>query len=479
MNLQHEVRPNVLQIEQSLTADSRHTTTNERLSSYLAENHAMTTRVSRRRFLQHASLAGGAGLVGGYFSARAVAASRSPNEKLNIAAVGTANRAMADIRGVAGENIVALADVDANYLEAAAHRFPAARKYRDFRVMLEREAEKIDAVVVGTPDHTHAPAAAMALRLGKPVYCEKPLTHTVYEARLLSRLAKKKKVATQLGTQIHAGDNYRRVVELVQSGVIGPIKEVHVWSSARYSGVHFTLGMPAPDYLNWDLWLGPAPQRPYSEGVHPHRWRNFWDYGNGAIGDFGCHYMDLAHWALKLRYPTRISAEGPPVDSVATPAWLIVHYEYPARGDLPPVKLTWYDSGRQPAILKSLKTADGKPVRFSSGQLFIGRDGMILSDYSRRVLLPAEKFAHFQPPKPSIPKSIGHHAEWLRAIRTGAPTTCNFDYSGALTEAVLLGTVAYRSGETIEWDGPRFRILNAPAAQALLHCEYRKGWTLG
>lgn len=438
----------------------------------------MTNRVSRRRFLRQSVFAGSAAIYGGYFSSASAAPGRSVNERLNIAAVGTANRAMADIRGVAQENIVALADVDANFLGAVAKQFPAARTYRDFRTMLQQEAERIDAVVVGTPDHTHAPAAAMALQLGKPVYCEKPLTHTVHEARVLSQLARAKNLATQLGTQIHAGENYRRVVELVQSGAVGPIQEVHVWCAARYSGVHFTTGTAPPDNLNWDLWLGPAPQRPYSDGVHPRLWRSFWDYGNGAIGDFGCHYMDLAFWALKLRHPTRVRAAGPPVDPVATPSWLIVDYDFPARDDLPPVKLTWYDSGKRPPVLATLKASNGKPVNFGSGQLFVGKDGMILSDYTRHMLLPADKFADFKPPSRSIPKSIGHHAEWLHAVRTGAPTTCNFDYSGALTEVVLLGTVAYRSGETLEWDGPGFRVTNSPKAQAMLHREYRKGWLL-
>ncbi len=437
-----------------------------------------SSRVSRRRFLHNVSALSAATLCGGYFTSRSIAESRSPNERLNIAAVGTANRALADIQGVAKENLVALDDVDANYLGVASRRFPAARTYRDFRVMLESESEKIDAVVVGTPDHTHAPAAAMALRLGKPVYCEKPLTHTVQEARVLTRLAQEQNVATQLGTQIHAGSNYRRVVELVRGGAIGSVREAHVWCSARYSGVHFTSGTPVPNYLDWDLWQGPAQKRPYSAGLHPKRWRSFWDYGNGAIGDFGCHYMDLAFWALKLKYPTKISAEGPPVDPVATPPWLVVHYEYPARGDMPPVRLTWYDSGRRPTLLASLKGPDGKPINWASGQLFVGSKGMIVSDYGRHMLLPADKFAGFKPPEHSLPDSIGHHAEWIHAIKTGAKTTCDFSYSGPLTEAVLLGAVAYRSGESLDWDGQRFRVTNSAKAQQMLHHEYRKGWTL-
>jgi predicted dehydrogenase len=433
----------------------------------------MSQNLSRRRFLGQL----GAGAVtAGYFSSSATAkAAPSPGERLNIAAVGSSHRAGADIAGVSGENIVAIADVDAKLLERGAAKYASARRYRDFRKMLEAEEDKIDAVVVGTPDHTHAPAAAMAMRMGKHVYCEKPLTHTVYETRTLRNLAKEKKLVTQMGTQIHAGDNYRRVVELVRAGVIGPIREVHVWASARYNGAHFTTGTPAPDYLDWDLWLGPTQARPYSDGVHPGKWRGFWQFGTGALGDFGCHYMDLAHWALGLTAPTRISAEGPPVNPVSTPEWLVVHYDYPARGNQPPVKLTWYDSGRQPELLSTLKPSNGKP--FNSGQLFVGTEGMILSDYTRYYLLPEEKFANVKPDH-SIPKSIGHHAEWIQAIKTGGNTTCNFDYSGALTESVLLGTVAYRSGKTLEWDSDKFQITNAPDAQDMLHIEYRKGWTL-
>jgi predicted dehydrogenase len=318
----------------------------------------------------------------------------------------------------------------------------------------------------------------MALRLGKHVYCEKPLTHTVFEARTLAELAKEKKLTTQMGTQIHAGDNYRRVVELVQAGAIGPIREVHVWVDVNYSGAKFTTGTPTPPGLDWDLWLGPATLRPYSEGCHPFNWRRFWDYGTGGLGDFGCHYMDLVHWALDLRAPTKVSAQGPEVDSVSTPPWVIVAYEYPARAKLPPVKLTWYDGGKRPEVLSSLKRKDGAPLDFRSGQLFVGEQGMIVSDYGRHLLLPEEKFADYKRPEPTIPSSIGHHQEWLQAIRTGGVTTCNFDYSGALTEAVMLGVVSYRSGQALEWDAAKLKVTNAPESQQFVHKEYRKGWTL-
>jgi predicted dehydrogenase len=443
------------------------------------------TSIHRREFL--ARSAGAAALSAGYFvNPSRGEDSKSPNEKLNIAAIGATGRAGADIHGVASQTIVAIADVDQNLLEKGGAAFPDARRYRDFRVMLEKEAEKIDAVVVGTPDHTHAPAAAMAMRLGKHVYCEKPLTHTVYEARVLANLAKEHKLVTQMGTQIHAGDNYRRVVELVQSGAIGKVREAHVWVGVNYTGRHYGPAQPAPKNLDWDLWLGPAPQRPYSESViggkteviHPFNWRWFWEYGTGGLGDFGCHYMDLVHWALELRAPTKISADGPAPHPESTTAGLMVKYEYPARGDLPPVALTWYDGGRRPEILDSLKGTDGKPLNWGSGQLFVGERGMIISDYGRHLLLPVEKFADFKRPDPFIPRSIGHHNEWIEAVKTGGPTTCNFDYSGALTEAVLLGVAAYRSGQTIEWDAANLKVTNALAAQEFIHKEYRKGWTL-
>lgn len=436
----------------------------------------MTHRINRRQFV--ASSVGAAAAVGYHVGQAPAEESKSPNERLNLASVGVMQRAGANLRGVESQNIVALADVDRNFLAQAGARYPQARRYRDYRVMLEKEADRLDGVLVSTPDHNHAPAAAMALRLKKPVYCEKPLAHTVVEARTLAELASEHKLATQMGTQIHAGDNYRRVVELVRSGAIGPVKRVHVWAGAAYSGARFTTGAAAPDSLDWDLWLGPATKRPYSEGVHPFKWRSFWDYGTGALGDFGCHYMDLVHWALDLRHPASVEARGPQYDPVSTPAWCIVDYRYPARGDQPPVHLTWYDSGKRPDVLSTLKDKDGKPLNWTSGQLFVGQHGMVLSNYSRHVLLPAERFVDFQPPEPSIPPSVGHHREWVEAIKNGTPTTCNFDYSGALAEAVLLGTVAYRCGRKLQWDGAALKATNAPEAKEFLHKEYRKGWTV-
>lgn len=443
-------------------------------------------RVSRRRFLSSTAASAAALSLGAYVNPGAAQQSTSPNQRLRIAGVGTTNRAAEDLKGLASEEIVALADVDDNNMAKGSMPYSQARKYKDFRIMLEKEAGNIDAVMVGTADHTHAPAAAMALRLGKHVYCEKPLTHTVFEARTLANLAKEKKLITQMGTQIHAGDNYRRVVELIKAGAIGKVNEVHVWVTAKYTGGKFTTGALTPAGLDWDLWLGPAQQRPYSEGVHPFTWRNFWDYGTGALGDFGCHYMDLVHWALDLRAPTTVSAEGPPVDAVSPPEWCVAHYEYPARGEQPPVKLHWYDSGKQPEIAKTLKIREKpnagelKPIGevFKGAQLFIGSEGMLISDYNKHRLFPEEKFADYKAPEQTIAKSIGHHKEFIEAIKGNGKTLCNFDYSGALTEAVLLGTVAYRSGQKIEWDAASLKVKNSPAAQQLIHKEYRKGWTL-
>lgn len=437
----------------------------------------MTQQSTRRRFLTQLSAAG-AVAVGFHLGSASAQSQDSPNEKLNLAVVGVTGRGGANLAGVSKENIVALADVDSSKLNEGAAKVPAARKYADFRTMLEKEADKIDAVVVSTPDHCHAPAAAMALRLKKHVYCEKPLTHTVFEARTLANLAAENKLVTQMGTQIHAGGNYRRVVELVQSGAIGEVREVHVWASADYSGGKLAKPKDPPKNLRWDLWQGPAAERPYHEGVHPFHWRRFWDYGTGGLGDFGCHYMDLAFWALQLREPTIISCDGPKPDDISCSANLRVEYEFPQRGELPPVKLTWYDGNRRPDLLSELKDAQGKPLNWNSGQLFVGKERMILSNYSKHLLLPEDKFADFERPEPTIPDSIGHHAEWLHGIRTGDATTCNFDYSGRLTEAVLLGVVAHRSGETIRWNANDLKTIGSDHAQQFVHKEYRQGWDL-
>ena len=428
------------------------------------------SRSTRRQFLQTTS-AGAALISSGVWSGTARAESNSANEKLSIACIGTANRAAADIDGVKHENIVALADIDKNYLDRAMSQFKSARPYADYREMLAKEEGKIDAVVVGTADHHHAPATIRAIRAGLHVYCEKPLTHTVGEARIIAEAAQKHGVATQLGTQIHAGENYRRVVEIVQSGAIGDVTEVHVWVGKGWGGGERPDGGKAPPAnLSWDLWLGPAPERPFWPGIyHPGQWRRWWDFGQGTLGDMACHYMDLPFWALQLKYPTSCRAVGPTVHPETCPLGLTVHYDFPARGDLGPVKLTWYDGDQIP------KEVAGQRVP-GAGVMFIGKEGQMFASYGNYKLFPKEKFANFKPPEATIPKSIGHHNEWIKACKDGSLTTCHFGYSGPLTEAVLLGNVAYRTGETLNWNAESLKAENCPQAESFIHKKYRKGW---
>ena len=242
-----------------------------------------------------------------------------------------------------------------------------------------------------------------------------------------------------------------------------------------------TASLPAaekPAHVDWDLWLGPAVERPYSPNVHPFNWRRFWDYGTGALGDFGCHYMDLTHWALKLTHPTKIAAKGDPLDPVAPPHWCIVEYEFPARESMPAVNLTWYDGGKKPELLSTLKDRNGNPLNWGAGQLFVGDQGMILSNYGQHVILPEEKFVDVERPEQTIPKSIGHHNEWVDAIKNDKSTTCNFEYSGALSETVMLGVASFRSQQAIEWDAANLKVTNDQGAQEFIHKEYRKGWAL-
>jgi predicted dehydrogenase len=428
-------------------------------------------RVSNRRQVLKSLSAGGVGLAAGVFTGTSPRTSLAANDKLQIACIGTANRATANIDGVAGQAIVAVCDIDDTYLANAKKRFPDARGYVDYRELIEQEAGKVDAVVVSTADHNHAPASIRAIRKKMHVYCEKPLTHTVAEARLIAEEAKKFGVATQLGTQIHAGDNYRRVVEIIRAGVIGDVTDVHVWVGKGWGGGDRPAeGQDPPATLHWDLWLGPAPVRPFAAGrYHPAQWRRWWDFGNGTLGDMGCHYMDLPFWALDLRHPSSCEAEGPPVHPETCPLGLVVRYAFPARSGKPPVKFTWYDGTLTP------KEVAGQKVP-GSGVMFIGSGGMMFADYGSYRLFPQEKFAGFTPPAPSIPKSTGHYVEWITACREGTPTTCNFDYSGALSEAVLLGTVAYRLGKRLDWDGTTLKATNCPEADRLVRKQYRAGW---
>jgi predicted dehydrogenase len=430
-----------------------------------------------------------AGAAVAALAAPSVVRGRNLNDKLNIAIIGAGGRGASNLHDVASENIVALCDVFEPALDSAAARYPHARRERDFRRLYDH-ANEFDAVVVSTTEHTHAFATLPALQLGKHVYCEKPLTHNVWEARVIRQAAARTKLATQMGTQIHATDNYRRVVELIQTGAIGAVSEAHVWVGRAW-GLQSdeaaernhdivsvrerpTESMPVPAGLDWDLWLGPAPERPFHSVYFPGpKWYRWWDFGNGTMSDLGSHWVDLPFWALKLDAPRTIEAAGPPPHPEIAPASMHVTYEYGPRGDLPPVKLTWYQGEDKPEAVQT-----GAIPKWDSGVLFVGTKGKLLADYGKHKLLPESDFREFVRPKPFIPKSLGHHAEWIHACKTGEPTTCNFTYAGWLTEANHLGNVAYRVGRKLEWDPARLYASNAPEAERYIHREYRKGWSL-
>ncbi|MGZ4963780.1 MAG: Gfo/Idh/MocA family protein [Limisphaerales bacterium] len=436
--------------------------------------------INRRNFIKQSAIT-----TAGVWIARSSWAKISPNEKLNIGVIGTANRAMENMNEMgresthqgASENIVALCDVDKNFLGVAKAKFPEAKTYTDFRRLLDQK--NIDAILVATPDHTHAIATMSALKSGRHVYCEKPLTHTVSEARAIREAAKKYKLVTQMGTQIHSLDNYRRVVEVLQSGAIGPVREVHVTIDVVYTAGPRPPAATVPADLDWDLWLGPVEARPYSPEYVPRSWRNWWAFGGGTLSDFGCHYIDLAFWALGIRVPTSVTTEGPPVMEEGTPEWLIAHYDFPARGTQPPVKLSWYHGKKNGVNVRPPQYSEpGAPQGLGNGLLFIGDKGRMFADYGRYFLYPEADFKGFVPPPKTIPSSPGQHAEWIRAIKYGGTPLCNFEYGGALTEAVLLGNAAYRSGQKIVWDAKNMKAVGNPAADNFIQHHYRQGWSL-
>jgi len=439
----------------------------------------------RRDFLKQATVA--ASVV---FGAPTFLRARGANERLNIAIIGSGRRGAANLKGVESENIVALCDVFRPSLDSAAEKHPKARQLTDFRKLYDNHANEFDAVVVSICEHTHAVATMPALLLGKHIYCEKPLTHNIAEARIIRQAAAKTKVATQMGTQIHAGDNYRRVVELIQTGAIGPVREAHVWVSrawglqsaddakANKDAVFVTErpkeAFPPPADLNWDLWIGPARMRPFNEVYVPGpRWYRWWEFGNGTMSDLGSHWNDLPFWALKLKAPRTVEAFGPPPHPEIAPASMRVAYEFAARGESPAVRLTWYQGTEKPALWSAKKIP-----QWENGVLFIGDKGMLLSDYSKHLLLPEKQFSDFKRPEPFIPKSLGHYVEWIHACKTGEPTTCNFEYAGWLTESNHLGNVAYRAGKKLDWDAEQMKAANCPEADAFIHRDYRTGWKL-
>jgi predicted dehydrogenase len=441
---------------------------------------------SRRQFLAQ-SLATGAAT----FAAPAILRAQGLNEKLHVAVVGCGGRGGSNLEQMLGETVVALCDVNRNAVDYASGKVEGAKSFTDYRKMYDELKEgSYDAVVVSTTEHTHAFAMLPALKAKKHVYCEKPLTHNVKEARLIAEAAKAAGVATQMGTQIHAEQNYRRVVELIQGKAIGTISEVHVWvgrawglqspADAKANGDIVSVQnrpegeSPIPAHLDWDLWLGPATYRPFHEVYFPGpKWYRWWDFANGTMSDLGSHMVDLPFWALNLDAPKTIEPFGGPAHPELAPASMHVKYEYAARGDRGPLSLTWYQGVDKPDLWSK-----GVIPRWDTGMLFVGSSGMVLTDYSRHMILLDQNVKEFHRPAETIPKSLGHHAEWIHACKTGAPTTCNFAYAGPLTEANHLGNVAYRAGKKIEWDAANMKIPNAPEAEKFLTREYRKGWEL-
>jgi predicted dehydrogenase len=437
----------------------------------------MLQRITRRRFLQDGAALATAVSVASPLAARS--RRTSANEKLNVAVIGVGGQGMYNLGQVASQhdlvNITVLCDVDSERKDVVDARkvHPRAKFHKDFRRTLDEK--NIDAVVVATPDHWHAIPAVQAMRAGKHVYCEKPLAHSVHEIRVMRETAANGKLVTQMGTQIHAENNYRRVVEIAQAGVIGDIRRVHVWCAKRPDARHLSkTPVKIPGGLDYDLWLGPAPQRDYDPAFLPFHWRWWWSFGGGILADMACHYMDLPHWALNLRTPSTVEAKGKKIGpgDHDVPEVLQADYHYPARGNLPAVHLTWYSGVTGP----SLDTREAYHG-FRDGVLFEGDKGKLLADYGRYKLFPEKEFKDFTPPKQTIPASVGHHREWLEAIKKGGTTTCNFDYSGALAETVLLGNVAFRSGTKFTWDEEAGKTDSAEANKWLRR-EYRKGWEL-
>jgi predicted dehydrogenase len=408
---------------------------------------------------------------------------KPPSEKLNIACVGIGGQGKENLKGCEGENIVALCDVDWRYSSSVMEKYPDAKKYKDYRKMLD-EVKDIDGVIVATPDHTHAVIAMAAIKMGKHVYVQKPLTWSIEEARKLTVAAREAKVATQMGNQGHSSEEMRVVCEMVWSGVIGQIREVHVWTDRPLwaQGILRPADSPTlPEGLDWDNWLGPAPVRPYNPVYHPFAWRGWMDFGTGALGDMGCHIIDQAYWALKLDRPSAVEActsyrvikDWQRIKNNETyPDASMVRYEFPARGELPAVNLTWYDGGLKPARPAELE----KERRLSeNGVIFIGDKGTI----AEGRLIPESKMKDYQRPPKSIPRIVGTHEQnWINACKGGPAACSNFEYSGPLTETVLLGNIAIRAGKRIEWDGPNMKVTNIPEANEFVGRQYRNGWSL-
>ncbi len=416
----------------------------------------------------------------------------APSDKLHIAGIGVGGMGGGNMRACSKENIVALCDVDRKYAARTFGRYPKAKKYVDYRVMLEKQKD-IDAVVIATPDHTHAVITMASMQAGKHVFCQKPLTHTVREARMITEASKKYKVQTQMGNQGHSSDAIRLVREWVRSGSLGDVKEVHAWSDrpigkpwyANFAVRDLPKSFPpVPDTLNWDLWLGPAKDRKYHPAYVPFKWRGWLDYGTGALGDMGCHIVDPAFWALDLAKPASVRAEvehvKPELANEVFPISSTLTYEFPARGKLAPMKLIWTDGHFKKKVPPMLEKGRGMPA---SGAVFYGSKETIMHGShgagGMRVI-PETRMKAFTRPEKTLPRVRGgHEGDWIRACKDGKPASSNFSYGGPLTEMVLLGVIAMRvPGKTLNWDSDNLRFTNSDEANAFVHPPYRKGWTL-
>lgn len=469
------------------------------MSEKESKSNKLSTPLSRREFLGKtaATAATAAGLMvvpRHVIGAQKDKKKKAPSDTLNIGCVGVGGKGFSDVQSVSSENIVALCDVDATMMEkfltSDQHspeqkaKYEKAHIYRDFREMLERE-KSIEAITVSTPDHTHAVVAMMAMKMGKHVFVQKPLTHTVKEARLLRLEAEKRNLVTQMGNQGHAKEGARLVCEWIWAGAIGSVREVHVWTNRPIwpQAIDAPTEIPScPPTLSWDLWLGPARWRPYHPAYCPFVWRGWWDFGTGALGDMGAHLIDQPFWALKLGAPVRIQASSTKFTKDSYPLAEMVTYEFPEREGMPPVKLIWYDGGLMPPRPKELPR--GRRLGDEGGGcLFVGDKGMLVcSTYGENPrLLPDELMRDYQRPEKTIPRSPGIHEEWIAAIKEGKKSTTDFSYSGPLTEMMLLGNIALRFKDdnvVLEWDSQNFQFTNLPEANEFLHKEYRSGWEL-
>lgn len=439
---------------------------------------------TRRRFLKLAGASTASLLIPGRSWCQA------PREKLNIGFIGAGGQAAANLAGCSGENIVALADVDDTRAQEAWEKYPRARRYKDYRQMLAAETS-LDAVVVTTPDHMHAPASIAAMQLGKHVYCEKPLARTIGEARQMAATAQARNVVTQMGTQGHAYEGSRSAVEVIRSGILGDVTELHVWSDRpanwwpqgieRPRETH-----PVPPGLDWDLWLGVAPERPYHPAYAPFKWRGFWDFGTGAIGDMGVHNLDTAFWGLGLSSPHSAKViDSGVMTSESPPPWSVTEITFAKTETRPSIKLLWYDGGKQPPRELFHEFADHIPT---NGSLVVGKQGTLFTrtwhggtnpeDWF--VLLPQKHFADYRPAAPVLPRPVDHHREWIDAIKRGqpAPESSNFAYAARLTETLLLGNIALRLGREVVWDAAAMKVRGAPEADQYIQPVYRRGWEL-